>query len=189
MRLVPTEIIGVVRVELERVHDERGWFQPTFDAEVFARAGLEDAMRLSASSFNERSGTLRGLHLQRPPHGEAKLVRCTRGRIFDVAVDIDPASPTFRSWVGVELDADRDLALYLAPGIAHGFVTLTEGAEIHYTLSTGYSPEAAIGVRWDDPSLAIAWPVAPTVMSERDRCLPALDRLLAAEGLTPLDGR
>jgi dTDP-4-dehydrorhamnose 3,5-epimerase len=129
----------------------------------------------ASASFNPRMGTLRGLHYQADPHAEQKVVRCTRGRIFDVAVDIRADSPTRGRWFSHEL-AEGDLrVLYLPPGFAHGFQTLADETEVSYLISPGYAPDAARGVRWDDPALGIDWPAAERIISERDRDLPPLD--------------
>jgi len=126
-------------------------------------------------SFNGRRGTLRGLHFQAPPHEEIKLVSCTRGAVFDVAVDVRPGSPSRGKWVGVELSADNRAAIYIPAGFAHGFQTLTDDAEVRYHISETYRPEAARGVRWDDPDLVIAWPnIEERVISSRDLALPRL---------------
>jgi dTDP-4-dehydrorhamnose 3,5-epimerase len=119
-------------------------------------------------SFNVRAGTLRGLHYQAAPHEEAKLVRCTRGRAFDVAVDLRPSSPTFRRWTSVVLSPDEHTALYLPRGCAHGFLTLEDATELVYQISPAFVADAARGVRWDDPAFGVRWPSAPTVISERD---------------------
>jgi dTDP-4-dehydrorhamnose 3,5-epimerase len=130
-------------------------------------------------STNRVAGTLRGMHLQRDPFGETKFVRCTRGRIFDVAVDARTGSPGFGRWVGVELDVGGGLGLVVPPGVAHGFVTLADDSEVSYQISVPYRPEASSGFRWDDPEVGIAWPCPPRVMSDRDRELPPLSRLIA----------
>lgn len=166
MKLVPTPLAGVHLVELERLGDERGHFARTFDAELFAAAGLDGRVAQMNTSFNRLKGTLRGLHFQAAPHGEAKLVRVTRGAIWDVAVDLES-----REWFGTELTAENDRALFIPAGLAHGFQTLTDDAEVLYVMSTPYVAEAARGVRWDDPAFAIDWPAAPAggrTLSERD---------------------
>lgn len=166
----PTELAGCYVVEPEPHHDERGFFARTFAADDFARHGLSPAVSQVSVSFNTRVGTLRGLHYQRAPYEEAKLVRCTRGRIFDVAVDL-----ASRRWTAVELSEENGLGLYVPEGFAHGFVTLEPASEVLYLISTPYVPEASAGVRWDDPSLAVAWPaVGELTISERDRNLPTL---------------
>lgn len=171
MRFFQTPLNGAWVVDLDLLGDERGWFARTFDAEEFAARGLNPAVVQCNASFNARAGTLRGMHYQAEPHGESKLVRCVRGAIFDVAVDLRAGSPTFRGWHGVELSAENRLALYIPPGLAHGFQTLTDGAEVLYQMGQHYVPEAARGVRWDDPAFAIEWPApdGERIVSERDR--------------------
>jgi dTDP-4-dehydrorhamnose 3,5-epimerase len=169
VRLRPTALGGAFVVEPERLEDERGWFARTYDV-----ADLWSVVQMSAS-FNARAGTLRGLHLQRKPHGEDKLVRCTRGAVFDVAVDLRPGSPTLYRWHGVELTEDNGLAFLIPKGFAHGFQTLVDDSEVLYAMSTPYVPGAGTGVRWDDPAFGIAWPDPPAggrTMSERDATYP-----------------
>ena len=166
-----TGVAGVLVVEPERHEDERGFFARTFAAEEFEAHGLDSRVCQCSTSFNAQAGTLRGLHYQADPHGEAKLVRCTRGAIFDVAVDLRPGSPTRLRWFGVELSAAGGHALFVPEGCAHGFQTLVDASEVHYQISTPYVPDAARGVRWDDPAFGIEWPPAPAsgrTMSERD---------------------
>ena len=173
MRLVATPLDGVLIVEQERLSDERGFFARTYDAE---RLPLIVQM---STSFNVRAGTLRGLHFQRDPHGESKLVLCTRGAIFDVAVDLRPGSPTLHRWFGAELSADDGRALLIAPGFAHGFQTLADDCEVLYAMDAPYVGEAAGGVRWDDPAFAIDWPDPPPggrTMSPRDAGYPDVGR-------------
>jgi dTDP-4-dehydrorhamnose 3,5-epimerase len=173
--LTQTELAGAWIVEAEPKTDERGGFARLFCAETFAVHGLETAIDQISLSFNARAGTLRGLHLQRPPHAEVKLVRVTAGTIFDVAVDLRAGSPTYGGWIGVELSAENRRQLYIPAGFAHGFQTLTDGTEIAYHISTPYRPEAQDGVVWNDPELAIGWPdPAGAIMSQRDRDLPRL---------------
>lgn len=168
----PTEIDGVVVVDAERREDERGFFARTWSDDEFRDRGLDPAISQISISFNRKARTLRGLHLQRPPHEEAKLVRCTMGRVFDVAVDLRPTSPTCRRWVGVELTAENRRALFVPKGCAHGFLTLTDDAELLYLITTPYAADAAAGVRWDDPAFAIDWPAVPEVISDRDATYP-----------------
>jgi dTDP-4-dehydrorhamnose 3,5-epimerase len=162
-------------VHVEPQRDERGWFARTFDAELFRAAGMDPAVVQANVSANARAGTLRGLHWQAAPHGEGKLVRCQRGAIFDVIVDLRPESETHLRWLGVELTAADGLQLFVPEGFAHGFQTLTDDSEVHYQMTTAYVPEAARGARWDDPAFAIAWPDPPPggrTISERDRAHP-----------------
>ena len=171
----PLDIPGLFLIELERMEDERGFFSRLFCADIFRERGLCADYRQWSTSFNRCRGTLRGLHFQASPHEETKLVWCTRGAIFDVAVDVRPGSRSRGKWVGVELSADNGSALYIPGGFAHGFQTLTDDTEVLYHISERYRPEAARGVRWDDPDLAIAWPCAEQrVISGRDRALPRL---------------
>lgn len=170
MKLVATPLPGAWVVELQRLEDERGHFARTFDAEVFEAAGMDGRVAQMNLSFNRRKGTLRGMHFQAAPHGEAKLVRVTRGAVYDVIVDL-----TTRRWFGVELTADNDRALFVPAGFAHGFQTLADDTEMLYVMSTPYVGEAARGVRWDDPAFAIAWPDAPAggrTIAERDASYP-----------------
>jgi dTDP-4-dehydrorhamnose 3,5-epimerase len=166
-----TDLAGAFVVEIEPARDERGLFARTFDRDVFAAHGLAADVVQASTSYNVHAGTLRGLHYQAEPHGEDKLVRCVRGAVWDVIVDLRPDSSTYRRWLGVELDEDSRRALYIPRGLAHGFQTRSDDAEVLYQMSTPYVPEAARGVRWDDPAFAIQWPDpgGERVMSERDR--------------------
>src|SRR5262249_12099237 len=139
-----------------------------------ARLGLSERLEQCSVSWNTRRGTLRGLHWQDPPHAEEKIVRCTRGAIFDVIVDLRRDSPTFGRWCGAELTADNRVSLYIPTGCAHGFQTLEDGCEVFYLVSAPYAPASARGIRWDDPALGIAWPLRPTAISPHDAALPRL---------------
>lgn len=178
MRFVPAPLAGAWLIEPERLSDERGWFARTFDAAEFRERGLNPAVVQCNASSNVRGGTLRGLHYQAEPHGESKLVRCVRGNMFDVAVDLRPDSETYCSWHGVELSAENGLAFYIPAGLAHGFQTLSEDTEVLYQMGHHYVPEAARGVRWDDPAFAIKWPTAAgkRIVSERDSSYPDFKR-------------
>lgn len=177
-----TPLAGAWLVTPEPIADERGAFARLFCAATFADRGLEPHLDQVSVSVNLRAGTLRGLHLQRPPHAEAKLVRVTAGSIFDVIVDLRAGSPTFAQWFGVKLDATERRQLYVPPGFGHGFQTLSDGAEVLYLISAAYAPQAQGGVRWNDPTLAIRWP-DPTgaIISDRDRSLPALSGFAPVE--------
>jgi dTDP-4-dehydrorhamnose 3,5-epimerase len=178
MRLLETPLPGAFVIELDPIEDQRGWFARTFDRDEFAARGLNPEVVQCNASFNRRAGTLRGLHYQAEPHGESKLVRCVRGAIFDVAVDLRAGSPTYRGWHGVELSAGNGRGFYIPAGLAHGFQTLTDESEVLYQMGHDYVPEAARGVRWDDPAFAIDWPPAPSggrVISERDGGYPDFD--------------
>lgn len=174
-----TELPGVAVVEVEPLRDERGSFARTFDTSLFAAHGLDPSVAQCNTSFNAHAGTLRGLHYQDAPHAEGKLVRCTRGRVWDVAVDLRPDSPTHRRWLGLELDADGVHSLFVPAGCAHGFQTLIDGSEVSYQMTHSYVPAAARGVRWDDPAFAISWPDPP---AGRERILSARDRAFADYG-------
>ena len=174
MRITQTRLRGAFIVELERHEDARGYFARTFCREEFERAGLVSPVEQCSTSFNLRRGTLRGMHFQLPPAAEHKLVRCTRGRIYDVIVDIRVDSPTAYEWLAVELSEDDGRALYVPAGFAHGFQTLVDRSEVFYQISEQYQPELARGIRWDDPRLSIEWPIADPILSERDRSYPDL---------------
>lgn len=175
MRFVPTDIPGNWLIEQERQADERGFFARTWCAREFAERGLETRLVQCSVSFNQRHGTLRGLHYQAPPRAEVKLVRCTRGAIFDVAVDLRPDSATFRRWVGVELTQENGRTLYIPRGFAHGFLTLADATEVSYQMSEMYGPEQVRGVRWNDPFFGVRWPGPAEVIAPRDRDYPDVD--------------
>jgi dTDP-4-dehydrorhamnose 3,5-epimerase len=170
----PTPLAGAYLVELDRREDERGFFARSFCQREFAEHGLNPRIAQCNVSFNAKRGTLRGMHYQAPPHEEAKVVRCTQGAVWDVIVDLRRDSPTFKRWHGVELTADNRRALYIAEGLAHGFQTFTDDAELLYLMSEFYYPDAARGVRWDDPAFGIEWPLPNPRISERDRNFPRL---------------
>jgi dTDP-4-dehydrorhamnose 3,5-epimerase len=170
-----TTVPGVHVVETEPVEDERGFFARVFAAADFEERGLVAAVAECSISFNRARLTLRGLHYQHAPHEEAKLVRCTRGAVYDVALDLRRDSPTYLRWEAVELSSENRLALYVPPGCAHGFLTLEDGCELLYQISQRYEPASAAGVRWDDPSVGIEWPASPAVISERDASFPLLE--------------
>jgi len=168
MKVRALKIPDVYVVETQPTSDERGLFARTFCQDDFMRHGMNGRVVQCNTSFNERRGTLRGMHLQAAPMAETKLVRCTRGAIFDVVVDVRRHSPTFCQWEGVELSADDRRALYIPEGCAHGFQTLTDGAEVLYLMGQFYSPAHARGVRWNDPAFHIQWPISAPILSTRD---------------------
>jgi dTDP-4-dehydrorhamnose 3,5-epimerase len=174
MRFIQTPLAGVWVIEPERLSDERGWFARTFDVNEFRQHGLDPTVVQCNTSFNASAGTVRGMHYQAEPHGESKLVRCTRGAVFDVAVDLRPHSDTLCAWHGVELSAENGRALYMPAGLAHGFHTLVDESEVAYQMGHHYVPDAARGVRFDDPAFAIQWPRTdrPLIVSERDASFP-----------------
>ena len=167
-----TAIDGVAEVQVERRTDERGFFARSWCRREFEQAGLNPNLAQCSISWNPYKYTLRGMHYQAAPHEEAKLVRCTKGAIYDVAVDLRPQSPTFTRWVGLTLTAEDRNMIYIPEGCAHGFLTLQDDCEIFYQISQFYCTEAARGVRWDDSAFGIAWPAEPKLISERDRTYP-----------------
>lgn len=168
----PTEIAGVLRLAPEARTDPRGAFARLHCPEDFAAAGVPFAPVQTSLSRNPTRHTLRGLHYQPAPHAETKLVRVTRGRVFDVALDLRADSPTFRRWTAAELSADNLLALLIPEGVAHGFLTLEPDTDVLYQISPAFRPGHEAGVRWNDPAFAITWPAAPALMSERDAAYP-----------------
>ncbi len=169
----PTPLAGLFVVRAEQLADPRGFFARLWCEQEFAAAGLAFRPSQISLSSNRRAGTLRGLHWQAGAHAETKLVRATRGRIFDVAVDLRPQSETFGRWFGRDLDASDQTALLIPAGFAHGFVTITNNAEVTYLIDVPFVPDAAQGARYDDPAFGIAWPVAPRVIASRDLEWPA----------------
>ena len=172
MRFTPLALGGAVLVQLEPHRDERGLFARSFCAREFADAGLPTQWPQMNISGNRRAGTLRGMHFQRAPHEEPKLVRCTRGAVVDVIIDLRPDSPTFRQHVAARLDAEAGDALYVPPGFAHGFQTLMDDTDVFYMMGAEFVAGAADGVRWDDPAFAIAWPLPVSAISPRDAAYP-----------------
>lgn len=172
MRFEPSDVAGVFIIKPEPHVDERGLFARTWDSSEAKSHGLDSRIAQCSTSFNTEAGTLRGLHYQEHPWEETKLVRCTAGAIFDVAVDLRRHSQTHLRWVGVELTAQNRLGLFVPAGCAHGFLSLTPGSEVYYQMSAPYRPEASRGARWDDPAFGIAWPKDPVVMNDRDRAWP-----------------
>jgi dTDP-4-dehydrorhamnose 3,5-epimerase len=165
---------GAYLVDLAPVSDARGFFARSYCPEEFAAQGLGPPLSQCSVSFNTRKATLRGMHYQIAPHEEHKLVRCTAGAIFDVIVDLRPTSIHFRRWIGVELSAQNRRALFIPPGFAHGFITLSDHSEVFYMISAGYSAAHGRGVRWDDPAFGIEWPLQPSVIAARDAEYPLL---------------
>jgi dTDP-4-dehydrorhamnose 3,5-epimerase len=172
-----THLAGLHVIELEPIQDERGFFARSFCARDFATHNLNAAVAQCNISFNKKAGTLRGLHFQTAPHEEAKLVRCSRGAIYDVAVDIRPNSPTYLSWYALELRPDNNLMIFIPAGFAHGFQTLEDDTEVFYLMSEFYHPESGRGLRWDDPALGITWPRSYPIVSPKDQLHPLVKRL------------
>lgn len=176
MNVHETELPGVLVIEPAVAADARGTFMELYQARVLAAHGWSGAFVRSALSHNRQGGTLRGLHFQRPPHADAKLVTCVRGSLFDVVADVRSGSPTFGRWIGMELSEANQRAVFLPEGVAHGFLTLSGDVTMLYHLGAYYDREASSGVRWNDPALAIEWPGAPAVISEQDQRWEALAR-------------
>ena len=168
----PTGLAGAYVIAIERLSDGRGFFARSFCAREFEDHGLNPSMAQCNISYNRHAGTLRGMHFQASPFEEAKLVRCTRGAIHDVIIDLRPGSPTFMRHVGVLLTPEERNMLYVPEGFAHGFLTLEDHTEVFYQMSEFYVPGAARGFRWDDPAFAIDWPASVSVISERDAAYP-----------------
>ena len=172
MKFIETTLSGAYIIEPEPIEDERGFFARTFCRDEFLAYGLNPCVVQCNISFNKRKGTLRGMHYQEEPHAEVKIVRCTRGAIADVIVDIRPDSPTFKKWTAVELTAENRTMLYVPEGFAPGLQTLCDDTEVFYQMSVCYNPQSARTLRWDDPAIGIIWPIAEKIMSHGDRAAP-----------------
>jgi len=175
MKIQPTELAGAFILDVEPSHDVRGFFARTWCRDELLEHGLTAAIAQCSLSFNEKRGTLRGLHLQTHPYEEVKIVRCTSGSIFDVIVDLRAGSATFGRWISVELSAGNRRSLYVPEGFAHGFQTLEEATEVFYQISVPYNAEYRAGVRWNDPRLTIPWPIENVIVSVGDQELPLVD--------------
>ena len=187
MNFTETKLPGAVIVDLEPRGDERGFFSRTWCEREFIEAGLSTRISQANVSLSRDKGTVRGMHLQLPPAAEIKLVRCIRGAIYDVIIDLRPSSPTFCEWVGVELTSENRRALYVPEGFAHGFQTLTTDAEAFYQVSEFYTPEYETGCRYNDPCFGIEWPEEVTVVSEKDNSWPDFEPIQALESV-PVPG-
>lgn len=176
----PAPIAGAYLVKLERHADQRGFFARTFCADEFSRYGLEIDFVQQSLARNTRRGTLRGMHLQLDPHAEDKYVRCVRGAIFDAIADLRPDSPTYRATFTVELDTERGDGLFVPAGCAHGYQALVDETDVLYAMSARYAQDAARSIRWDDPEMALPWPIRPPILSDADRSAPTLKEFLAA---------
>jgi dTDP-4-dehydrorhamnose 3,5-epimerase len=182
MKIEPTTLPDVLILTPARFGDDRGWFSETFNAARMATAGLTMDWVQDNHSLSAQPGTLRGLHFQSPPHAQDKLVRCSRGAIFDVAVDIRRGSPQYGKWVGVDLTPENGRQLFVPKGFLHGFVTRTFDTEVQYKCSDLYAPDCDGGIRWDDPDLAIDWQVIDPILSAKDKAAP-----LFADFASPFD--
>lgn len=168
MKFNHTKLEGAYLIDLDKHLDERGFFARTWCRQEFMDHGLNADIAQTSISFNRTAGTLRGMHYQIEPYQETKLVRCTRGALHDVILDLRAASPTYMQWTAVELTADNYRMLYIPAGFAHGFITLEENTEATYLISNPYVPDSACGIRWDDPAFDVQWPRAVEVISDRD---------------------
>jgi len=176
LKYIETSLRGAFIIDLDRIEDERGFFARSFCAKEFQSRGLDRSCVQCNVSFNRRKGTLRGMHYQKPPHLESKLVRCTMGAMYDVIVDLRSGSETFSKYIGVELSQENHRMLFIPKGFAHGFQTLTTNTEVFYQMSEVFVPGFESGLRYDDPNLGIAWPLKVTDLSERDLGFSAFDR-------------
>lgn len=175
MRFIETKLSGAYIIVPEPIEDERGFFARTFCSREFEAHGLNPCVAQCNISFNKKKGTLRGMHYQVAPNAEAKLVRCIRGAIYDVIIDLRSESPTYKEWIAVELTANNRIMIYVPEGFAHGFQTLLDDTEVFYQMSEYYIPESALGIRWDDPAFRIVWPeITFRSISIRDRHHPFL---------------
>jgi dTDP-4-dehydrorhamnose 3,5-epimerase len=172
MRFVETKLLDGYKVQCERFVDERGYFARVWDQSELTQLGLDSSLVQCSLSFNHKKGTVRGMHFQVHPYAETKLVRCSRGALYDVMIDLRPESATFKQWVGSELTSDNGMMLYIPKGFAHGFQTLEDNTEIFYQISSTYVKDAQRGVRWNDPQFGIEWPCATTVINQRDATYP-----------------
>lgn len=172
MKFHQTTLKDAMLIDLERRGDDRGFFARTFCVDEFAANGLPTEFVQQNTSYSANKGTLRGMHFQRAPHGEDKLIRCLRGAIVDIIIDLRPDSPTFKKWEAFELNDENKRQLLVPKGFAHGFQTVSDNVEVTYLVSAKYTPSAEGGVRWNDPAFAITWPLTPTDMSDKDKTWP-----------------
>ena len=168
MKFFETELKGSYIIELEKLEDERGFFTRIWDKKKFQSKGLDSDLVQMSFSFTKKKGTLRGMHFQKKPFEETKLVRCTRGKIFDVIIDLRPESNTYKKWIGVKLKSDDLKMLYIPEGFAHGFQTLEDDTEVFYQMSNWFSPEHVRGIRWNDKEFDIKWPIKCSIISKKD---------------------
>ena len=174
MKVTETKLKGVYLIEPKVFGDERGWFMESWSKQKFEGAGINVEFVQDNHSFSATKGTLRGLHYQIEPMAQAKLLRCSKGSIFDVAVDIRKGSPNYAKWVGIELSAENKKQLFIPHGFAHGFITLTDDVEVQYKADNFYAPHYDGNIRWDDPDIGIEWPIQPVILSDKDREAPLL---------------
>jgi len=172
MNFLETKLKGAFIIEMMRLEDERGYFARSFCQDEFQQEGLNPCVAQCNVSFNLHKGTIRGMHYQDYPYWEVKLVRCTRGMIFDVIIDLRPDSPTYLEWTGVKLSPENYRLIYIPEGFAHGFQTIEDNTEVIYQMSECYHPECSKGVKWDDPTFDIDWPISDVIVSEKDTNFP-----------------
>lgn len=172
MVYTPSRVAGAWVIDITRIADERGFFAMTFLPQELSERGMNPGLAQCNLAFNHKRGTLRGMHFQKAPHAQAKIVRATRGALLDVIIDLREDSPTYRQWDAVELTAENRRMLYMPEGIAHGYITLVDGTEAYYHASSPWTPSAESGVRWNDPSFGVEWPFDPTIISEKDANWP-----------------
>ena len=175
MKFTESRIPGAWIIDVTEIHDDRGFFAMTWLPGEFTRRGLDPSLAQCNLAWNHKRGTLRGMHFQNSPHQQVKIIRCTRGALLDVIIDLRPDSPAYRQWEAVELSADNRRMFYIPKGIAHGYITLTDAAEAYYHASTPWAPLAESGVRWNDPAFGIKWPFDPVIVSEKDAGWPLLE--------------
>ena len=174
-----TELNDAYIIDLDKLEDERGFFARAFCMDEFSEQGIKFEVAQANTSYNRFAKTLRGMHYQKDPHGEAKLVRCTRGAIYDAIIDVRPGSSTYMQWIGVELSDQNYRMLYVPEGFAHGFITLEDETEVSYQVSEFYTPGAEKGIRWNDPSFNVEWPAEPNIISEKDKAWPDFKELIS----------
>ncbi|WP_439883368.1 dTDP-4-dehydrorhamnose 3,5-epimerase [Pontibacter sp. MBLB2868] len=179
MIFTETKLKGAFIIDVKRLEDERGFFGRSFCQDEFEKHGLSNDVRQTNVSYNKKKGTLRGMHMQLAPNEESKLVRCTRGAIYDVIIDMREESETYKQWIGVELTADNYRMLFVPEGFAHGFITLEDNTDVTYQVTEFYTPGAEKGIRWNDPAFNIQWPIEPVVISDKDQAHPDFEKALS----------
>jgi dTDP-4-dehydrorhamnose 3,5-epimerase len=172
MIFTETKLIGAYIIEINKIEDERGFFGRSWCKNEFDKYHLNTNVVQANVSLSKHKGTLRGMHFQKNPYQETKLIRCSRGSIFDVIIDLRPSSPTFMQWFGIELTQDNYKMLYVPENFAHGILTLQDNTEVSYFVTQFYTPGAEGGIRWNDPAIGIQWPVSPTIITEKDNNHP-----------------
>lgn len=175
MNLIKTSLREVLLIEPQKFGDHRGWFMESYSKREFEKLGITEDFMQHNHSFSATKGTLRGLHFQKKPFAQTKIIRCTKGEILDVAVDIRKQSPTYKQWVSVMLSAENGRMLYVPQGFAHGFLTLAENTEVQYMVDQYYAPESDRSIRFDDPAIGVNWNISDPIVSQKDQCAPLLE--------------